>query len=82
MWNNTVAQNCLHYLKAQGTPDNVRRIIIKNYGGKFSGYRGHGVVVFWKYHFRDSNISVRFFRDEQEERRVEVFVDGKPAAII
>ena len=78
----TVAQNCVHYLKAQGNPDNIRRIIIKNYGGKFSGYRGRGEVVFWKYHFRDSSISIRFFRDEQEERRAEVYVDQKFACVI
>lgn len=78
----TTAQNCIHYLKAQGNPDNIRRIIIKNYGGKFSGYRGHGEVVFWKYHFRDSNISIRFFRDNNEERRAEVYVDQKFACVI
>lgn len=82
MWNNTVAQSCVKYLKSKGTPDNVRRIIIKNYGGKFSGYRGNGEVTFWKYHFRDSSISIRFFRDEQEERRAEVYVDQKFACVI
>lgn len=82
MWNISKAHSCANYLKFHGNVDNVRRIITINFGGKFSGYRGHGEFTFWKYYFRDSDISVRFFRDEQEERRAEIVIGKRTVAVI
>ena len=81
MWNNTVAQNCIKYLAAAGSPDNARRIITTNYGGKFLGYQGWCEHTVWKYSFRDSFLYLRFFRDNNEERRVELSTEGMTAVI-
>lgn len=83
MWNRTKAENCASYLKEHGTVDNASKIVANNFGGKFLGYVGVSPdYILWRYSFRDSFLSLRFHRDLQEDRRVEVFVDGKSVAVI
>lgn len=83
MWNISKAQSCADYLKFHASPDTAASIVVNNYGGKFLGYIGTSPdYILWRYCFKDSYISLRFYRDMQEDRRVEIFVDGKSVAII
>ena len=83
MWNKTRAENCAAYLKKYGTVDNASKIVSNNFGGKFLGYVGVSPdYIMWRYSFRDSFLSLRFHRDLQEERRVEIFVGDKSVATI
>ena len=45
-------------------------------------HMSHGGITMWRYSFRDSFLSLRFHRDLQEERRVEIFVGDKSVATI
>lgn len=83
MWNISKAQSCANYLKFHGTTANAVNVVVNNFGGRFLGYIGVSPdYILWRYSFKDSFLSLRFHRDLQEEKRVEVFVDGKSVAII
>lgn len=83
MWNRTKAEDCAAYLKEHGTTDNATGIVVNNFGGKFLGYVGVSPdYILWRYSFRDSFLSLRFHRDLQEERRVEIYINDKPVATI
>lgn len=83
MWTRTKAEDCASYLKQHGTVANATEIVVNNFGGKFLGYVGVSPdYILWRYSFRDSFLSLRFHRDLQEDRRVEIFVGDKSVATI
>ena len=83
MWTKTKAENCAAYLKKYGTVDNASKIVTMNFGGRFLGYVGVSPgYILWLYSFRDSFLYLRFHRDLQEDRRVEIFVGNKSVATI
>jgi len=78
----TTAQRCAEYLRNHGTARNWQRIIIYNYGGRFSGYRGGPNCTIQKYYFNDSDISVHCFYNNTEIWTAEFYINNKVAATV
>lgn len=76
------AQRCAEYLRHHGTVQNWQKIILHNYAGKFAGYRGGPNIVLWKFWFEDSALQVHQYKDEQEQKKIEIFIGNKSVVVI